>query len=99
MDDRAKTKQGHIAGGTEIRYRFVFEFSEPVNSYKKIPGLTEDGTRDLLRMEFFGSDPNMFFFLHAALSRVGAKMTRAEAVVLEENSMANWTDLNPGEAE
>ncbi len=94
MDDRERDSSGNMGGETQMRYRLVFEFEDSLNSHKKGP----DGKIAIYRMEFFVEDERSFFFINSALTSQ-IKVTRAEAVILKDETILNWKDRNPGEDE
>ncbi len=86
----SRDRGGVLSGETPVKYRVVFELSEAV---KLRVGRTD-------RVELFTSDPDSFYWLQAVLSRMvpgEAPFTRAEAVILTDESKVVWTDRNPDE--
>ncbi len=84
---------GHLYGASPVRYRMCFEFDPPLMSHKE----GEFGEpKEMHRAEFFSADSRLFYFLHATLSRV-ANVTKAEAVILDDESRICWRDKNPDE--
>ncbi len=94
MDDRERNKDNFIVGVSPIKYRLVFEMEDFPASHKKGP----DGSIEMKRMEFFVEDERSFFFINGILGTLG-KVTRAEAVILEDGTTLKWADRNPGEEE
>ena len=97
--DRSRDKHGFMSGVTPVTYRYEFKFKDPIQSFKKVPGVTKDGTNKIEELTLFGCDPNTFFFLHAAFSRLGIEFARSEAVILDSESVVTWRDRNKGEME
>lgn len=89
--------QGVLGGEYPLRYRYVLEFDPPLQTRK----VQEDGTKDMHRLEFFGSSEDAFYMLNVAFSRMlsTGQLKRLEAVILTEDSVATWKDRNPDEFE
>ena len=96
--EQKRSNKGTLSGETSVRYRYVFEFNNPIKGRKK----QEDGTNDIYRIEMFGSSEELFYLLHATISRAmtdPSQLKRSEAVTLTDESVVHWTDRNPNEEE
>ncbi len=87
---------GYLHGEAPANYRMVFEIDPPLLSHKK--GKVKGDGREISRVEFFAEDERSFYFIHAAISRL-ANITRAEAIILTEDSVVTWRDRNKNEKE
>lgn len=87
-----------LAGETPVTYRGIIEFSPIRMGAVKGP----DGTSAIKRVEFFFNDPHVFWWLISRASReapdlMHSDVARAEAVILDPQSMVIWQDRNANE--
>ncbi len=95
MATSARDDQGVLSGEHPLVYRYELEFDPPIQTRKRL----SDGTKEMHKLEFFGSSEDAFYMLNVAFSRMleTGQLKRLEAVILTADSVATWQDRNPNE--